>query len=124
MASPFLATISGLVLFGGDDLVVGGDRPAVPVVADFTLGRIGIGGTERRTHRVEANAQLVQQRRIDFRPHRRARAAADEHLADALHLRQLLRQDGIAGVIHFWQRDDVGGQGRISTGASAGLTLR
>src|SRR6185369_1422257 len=48
--------------------------------------------------------------------YRRPRGAANEYLADSFHLRQLLREDRIGGVIHAGQGDDVGSERQNENG--------
>ena len=113
------------VLGGGLRLVVGVDLP-VPVAV---LDRRPWAGWRwrRRAPRARPRAPmpyLLSAGGIELDAHRGQRAAADAHLADALHLRQLLREDRRCGVVHLALRHRVRGQRRIMIGASAGFTLR
>jgi len=92
-------------------LVVGVQLVALVADVDRALGGIGIGGRQRRPDILEPDAVLEQRVGIQLDPHRRERAATDLHLADAAHLRQLLREDGVGGVVHLPGSERLGGQG-------------
>ena len=79
------------VLRGLGGLVVGVDLVALPADVDRALGGIGIGRRQRGAHVLETDAVLEQRARVQLDAHRRQRAAADLYLADAAHLRELLR---------------------------------
>ncbi len=81
------------------DLVVVVDRPGIDGIGDLTLGPVRVGRAQSGADRIQADAQLVEQIRIQLRAHRRIGAAAHIHLADATHLRQLLRQDGVGLIV-------------------------
>ena len=83
---------------------------ALTGVAYLTLGTICIGRRQCRADRVQTDARIVQQVRIEFDSHRRIGASADIHLPDSAHLRQLLREDGVGLIVNIGQGDAVGGQ--------------
>ncbi len=82
------------------ELIGGAERPGVVDVRQLALRAVGVGAGERRTHILQADAVAAELSGIEVHPHRRQRAAADGHLADAFELRQLLLQDGRGHVIH------------------------
>ena len=82
------ATMQRRVVDRVQQLIVGADLPALVVDRHLSLRRVGVGGRDRRAHLFEADAVLVQHRRVQFDADRRQRAAADRHLADAAHLRR------------------------------------
>ena len=71
---------------------------------------LALADVEHRSHRVEADTEFVQKRGIQFGANRRLGAAAHEYLSHALNLRQLLRKDGVGGVVHLRQRNNVRGE--------------
>ena len=74
---------------------------------------------------VEAQPDAGERRRVDLNAHRRLLAAADDDLTDAVHLRDLLREDGVRRVEDLRRAAasrDV--SERIRIGESAGFTLR
>ena len=76
-------------------------------------------------HVLDAQAQAGERGRVDLHAHGGLLAAAHEHLAHALHLGDLLRQDGVGGVVDLGRAAGVFEVSeRIRMGASAGLTLR
>ena len=89
-----------------------------------TLWRDWRSRLQSRADRFETDAVAVQLLRIDFHADGGLRTAADEDLADAFDLRELLREDGIRGVVHLRRRNIVRSSARSMMGASAGFTLR
>ena len=87
------------VFRGRARLVVGVDLPALVADLDRALGRVGVGRGEGGAHALEADPVLGQRGRVDLDPHRRQRAAAQRHLADAGDLAQLLLQHVGGGVV-------------------------
>ena len=67
----------------------------------MSLGSIGIGAAQRGPDLLQADAILVQSRRIQFDPNTRKRASAHGHLSHAAYLGQFLRHDGRGGVVHL-----------------------
>ena len=112
--------------------ILGGPRRLIVVVnlimpvsgLDIALRAVRIGGCERRPDVFESDAVFVKCVRIEFDPHRRQRAAADDDLADPLDLRQFLRHHRGRRVIKVALELGIGGQGQDENGASAGLTFR
>src|SRR6185312_17495023 len=96
---------------GPRGLVVGVDLVALPADVDRALGGIGIGRRQRGAHVLETDAVLEQRARVQLDAHRRQRAAADLYLADAAHLREVLGQDGLGGVVQLTRRQGAGGEG-------------
>ena len=94
-------------LVGVEELVVGADRPRPGRIGELALRGVGVGGAERRAHLLEADAELAHQRGVELRAHGGARAAAHEHLADAVDLGELLRQDRVRGVVDAADRHGV-----------------
>ena len=68
---------------------------------DRTFWPIGVGGLDRRPHVFGRHAIAVQRKRQQLDAYRRQRAAADLHVAHALHLRQLLLHDVRHRFIHL-----------------------
>ena len=98
------------VLIGAKDLVVRLDHPGVHGTGKLTLGTICIRKSEGGADGIEAYAQLVEQRGIHLRAHRRPGAAPDKHLPHTFHLRELLREDGVRSVIDPGKGNGVGGE--------------
>ena len=67
--------------------------------ATSPLGRLALALAEHRADIFQAQSEIVQQRRIHVHSHGGKGTAADEDLSDALHLRQLLLQDGGRDVV-------------------------
>ena len=92
------------VIGGLDRLVVGVDlKPALALV-DGALGTIGIGRGERRAHVFEPDAVFEHGVRVELDAHRRQRRAANNDLADAADLGELLLKDVAGGVVHLTLR--------------------
>ncbi len=53
---------------------------------------------------------MEQSQRIQLHPHRRQRRTADDHLADAVDLRELLLQHGARRIVHLAARERARGQ--------------
>ena len=85
------------------DLIVVVNRPGIDGILHSALGAVRVRCPESAAHRIQSNAELVEQIGINFRSHRRMSSASHKHLAYSAHLRQLLRQHGIGGVIHLRQ---------------------
>ena len=91
-------------------LVVGVDLPALLPVLDGALRAVRVGGVERGSHVLQADAVMEEGTRIELGAHRRQRAAPDRDLADAVYLRQLLLQDGGGAVVELPLTQRVGGE--------------
>ena len=89
-----------LVLAGLEQLIRGRQRRRPAVVRQLALRPVGIRRREEGADVFEAETVAVQRGGVDVDPHRRQRAAADEHLADAVDLRDLLLQDRGREVVH------------------------
>ena len=71
------------------------------------MGRFAFADVEHASDLVEPQVVLAQRAWIELDPHRRERAAADVDLADALDLRQPLRDDRRREVVHTAARHRV-----------------
>ena len=101
-----------LVLLRRVGLVVRVDLVALVADVDAAFRAVGVGAGERGPHVLQADAVFVECLRNEIDPHGRQRTAADDHFADSLDLRQLLRQHRGRGVIELAARQRVGGQGQ------------
>ena len=99
-----------LVVGGLVGLVVGIDLIALVADVDAAFRAVGVGAGERGPHVFQANAVFVDRLRDQIDAHRRQRTAADDDLADAFDLRELLRQHGRCRVIDLAARHRVRGQ--------------
>ena len=77
-----------------EKLIVVLNRIGVLRVGEVALGHIGVRAGKSGAHLLEADSVFIKRERIQVHAHRRQRAPAHQHLADALKLRQLLRKDG------------------------------
>ena len=91
-------------------LVVGIDLVALAFDVDAALRAVGIGAGERGADVFQADAVFEQRLRRELDAHGGQRAAADADLADALDLRQLLRQHRGGRVIEFGGGQRIRGQ--------------
>src|SRR5262249_7868074 len=82
-------------LVGGrlEQLIGRVDLPGEPAVVELPLGAVDVGGGEDASHFVEADAVAGERHRVQVDADRRQGAAADEDLADAVELPDLLLQD-------------------------------
>ncbi len=85
-------------------------QPPAALVLHHALGPVGVGRLDRGAHVLQADPEAVQREGRDLRPHRRLRAAADLHVADAAYLRQALLHDVVDGVVDLAGRAGVGSQ--------------
>ena len=83
-----------------EKLIRGAYVPGIPGVRQLALRPIGIRGTQRRAHGVEADSVAIELGRIHLNAHRRARASPNKNLADAFDLRKLLGEDRVCSVIN------------------------
>ena len=67
----------------------------------MSLGRIGISAAQRGPNLLQANAVLIQGRRIQLNPNTGKRAPSHAHLTHAAYLGQFLRHDGRGGIVHL-----------------------
>jgi hypothetical protein len=77
----------------------------------------------RRAHVIQAYAVVSERQRIDVHAHRGLRAAAHEHLSHAIHLGNLLGEDGVADVVDFGNGKDVRVQGEQEDGRVGRIRL-
>ena len=94
-------------------------------IGEVALRRIGVALASARCGFVPGRCHICS-RAVGFRSTRTLgkRAAADDDLADAADLRELLRHDGGGRVVHLGLRSGFGGQREHEMGESAGFTLR
>ena len=97
---------------GFEQLIVGPDLPAGGCIRQLSLGAVGIGAGQHTAHIFQTDAVLVHHRGVQLHPDRGQRAAPHEDRADSIHLGELLRQNGGAGVVHLGPVGRVGGQGQ------------
>src|SRR6266403_3535170 len=98
-------------------------------IRESTFGKIRVGSLERFANCFEADSIAVELVRVHFDAHGGTRTAPGKNLADAFHLRELLREDGIGSIVDLRGRNIFGTQrqqhdrgiGRIDL-AVAGLT--
>ena len=98
------------ILIGAEDLVIRANCPCIDRISHLAFGTIRVRRTQSCSHRIQPDAEFVEQGRIHFRADRRTRTATDIHLADSIYLREFLRQDRVSSVIHFGQGHDVRGE--------------
>ncbi|MGY3540200.1 hypothetical protein ACVIIY_004420 [Bradyrhizobium sp. USDA 4515] len=96
-----------LVVAGLVGLVVGVDLVALVADVDAALRAVGVGARQRRADVFQTDAVFVEGLRDQIDAHGRQRAAADHDLADALDLRQLLRQHRGGGVVEIAARQRI-----------------
>ena len=89
------------VFVGFKELVGIADVPCFVCVGERAFGQIGIRGLQRTTNGLETDAVAVELIGIGFNPNGGTRASPNEDLADTFDLSELLRQDGIGGVINL-----------------------
>ncbi len=75
------------------DLVAGADLPGPLRPVDLALRPVDVGAGQHRAHVLEPDAVARERVGIELHPHRGQRAAAHEHLAHPVELRQLLLED-------------------------------
>ena len=89
------------IVFGEKKLVIVVEHQHAMRIAERALGQIRIGACQRRTHLVETNTQVAEQKRVEFGADARPRTAPNGHLPDARDLGNLLSQDGIGCVVQL-----------------------
>src|SRR5208282_797630 len=97
------------VLVGFEELVGIADVPCFVRVGEIALGKVGVGGLQRATNGFETDAIAIELVGIGLNANGGTCASPNEALADALPLRELLRKDGIGGVINLGRRNIVRG---------------
>ena len=88
-------------------LVVGVKLVVQFVGLDRAFRAVGVRRGQRRAHILQPDAVFEQRRRVELDPHRRQRGAADDHLADAVDLRQFLRQHVGRRIVHLPARQGL-----------------
>ena len=104
------------IVGGGTGLVVGTNLPAAVAQFDKTLWAVGVVGGYGHTHVFQRQAVGGQPVGVQFHAHGGQGTAANRHLANAVHLRQTLRQHGGGGVVHLPARERVGRHGQDHDG--------
>ena len=99
-----------LIVGGGLQLIVGMHLPAVGAVLQRPLRLAHVGVADGGAHRVQRHALVEQRLRVEVDAHRRQGAAADVDIADAVNLRDGLRQLGGGEIIQLTLGVGVGGQ--------------
>ncbi len=100
----------GRVVGGAARRRLGVDLQPPPRALDRALGPVGVRGLDRSAHVLAADAVAVEGEGQQLDPHRRQRAAADLHVADALDLRQPLADDVRHRVVDLPRRQRLRGQ--------------
>ena len=126
-----LVEADGRAVLVGDDerpergglpqLVVGGQHEILPRPIEVAFGLIDVGLREDGAHVFQR--QPGQSFGIDLHAHGRLLAAIDRHQAHAENLRDLLRQDGVGGVIHLIERQRVRADAEGEDGRVGGIAL-
>ena len=80
---------------------------------DRALGGVGVGVGDGGADVLQADAVLGQRQRIDLDAHRGQRAAGHIDAADAIDLRQPLRDHRIGGIVDLALREHVRGHGEL-----------
>ena len=104
------ATTMRRVVGGAARRRLGVDLQPPPRALDRALGPVGVRGLDRGAHVLAADAVAVEGEGQQLDPHRRQRAAADLHVADALDLRQPLADDVRHRVVDLARRQRLRGQ--------------
>ncbi len=99
-----LAYCSALV-----DLVVGVDGRRLRRAVEISLRRVDVEVADGGAHVVDVEAVGGERLRIELDAHRRPVAAADADEADAVQLRDLLRQPRLAQILELGQRQRLRG---------------
>src|ERR1700722_13020729 len=89
----------GPVIVGLVGLVVGINLETLIADIDSALGTVRVAAGERGSHVLKTDTVFIKRLRNEFGPYRRQRTTADNDFADALDLRQFLRQHGRCRVI-------------------------
>ena len=105
-------------------VVVGIDLVVQPVGLDRALGRIRVAVGDGGAHVLQADAVLRERQRIDLDPHGRQGAAVDVDPADALDLREPLRDHRIGGIVDLALGQHVEVMAMAMTGKSPLLIFR
>src|SRR5258707_6652061 len=90
-----------LVFVRFEELISVGDDDGAFVVGERTFGEVCVRTTKSAANLFETDAVAVDLVGIDADAHGGTRAAPREDLADALHLREFLGEDGVRGVVKF-----------------------
>ena len=104
------ATTSGFIGRGVEELIVRRDAADCAAPMNEPFGSSTVVLRDRGAHVLEAEADAGDRRGIDLHAHGRLLAAADGHLADAGHLRDLLREHVVRDVEDLRERHGVARQ--------------
>ncbi len=91
-------------------LVIVVDLVAMVPNVDRTLRAVRVGGGERGANVLKTDPVFGKRLRVEFGAHRRQCAAAHRHLADAVYLREFLRQYRGRGVVEVALLHRIRGQ--------------
>ena len=95
------------VLVRGEELIRIGEGVRCGAVGHLPLRPVRVGRIQSVADVIEADSQFVQKGWVHFGAHRRLRRSTHEDLANALHLRELLCQNRICGVVHLGHRHGI-----------------
>ncbi len=98
------------IVLGRLQLVVGIDGQCAIRAVEAALGRIDVGGNDRRLDAGHAQFLCRQHAAVDLNLHRGTLAAAQRHQTHTGNLRKFLRQPGIGEILQLGQRQCLGGQ--------------
>ena len=95
---------------GAEELIRGGEGRARDRAADVAGRLHDVEGADGVAEVLEREALGGEEVGVDLNADGGTGGASGEDLADAGDLRDLLREDGVGGVVHLRQRDGVGGE--------------
>ena len=95
----------GLVFVSLKELIGVGDVPGLLGVGERTLSEVRVGRLQRCAHGFKADSVAIEFVGIRLYPDGRAGASPDSHLPHSLHLGELLRKDGIGGIVNLGRWD-------------------
>src|SRR6185437_8852048 len=81
-----------LILLSFKLLIIGVDEVRFSLARDLALSRMSVSRADGGTNCVDTHVQLAEQQRIDLDANGGPRTSSDEDVANALDLRELLRQ--------------------------------
>ena len=109
------------VFVGFEELVGVGDVVGATGIGERAFGEIGVGGLQRAANGFETDVVTVQEIGIYLDADRGTRAAPSENLADAFHLGDFLREDGVGGVINLRRGNVVRREREKEDGSIGGI---
>ena len=108
---------------GVEQLVVGVEGDQLVRAYEVAFRPIDVGRRKRVAHLLEADAARGERGGVDLDPHRIWSLAEDPGLGDALHRRQLLRQDRVGVIVDLVDRQCIGVDGVDQDGTIRGVGL-